>query len=393
MKIPFFCVLLSLGCGGVGGERGGSPDQAGGAGAGAGGGAAAGADADGGEGAGDAEGGENGAAGGGVLGGGEVGGQEAGGPDGGDAGEAGGEAAGDAGEADGGQGDAGGQAGEDNGGEQGDAAGQGEDGQDDGGDQGDPGGEQGGDDGGVDAGPRPAADLTGVVNVTQVFVIGLNVQPFRGNGAAFFTETGARPEANGCELVQNGDGAPTPSAHAGVITVGGGSQDLVLTPTRQANGDWAYVSNLRDDNERLYDEGDRLTFRGAGGPHVGPFDHAMEAPRRVDIDSPTAFNKPRERSSMRVRWNGEGETAALISVTPANGDFVPTEPVGNSAILCGAADNGDLTVPAELMGQLPGSDGVIISVSRIRAVEHDLDADTHLVLTAVMSSGMAVEYQ
>jgi hypothetical protein len=45
------------------------------------------------------------------------------------------------------------------------------------------------------------------------------------------------------------------------------------------------------------------------------------------------------------------------------------------------------------MGLLPNSDGVILAVSRIKVSEHDIDADTHLVLTAVMSTGTALEYQ
>ena len=96
---------------------------------------------------------------------------------------------------------------------------------------------------------------------------------------------------------------------------------------------------------------------------------------------------------MDVRWNGQDEAAALITITAARGVPIPSDPVDGPIILCSTEDDGEETVSAELMAQLPAGDGFLLGVSRIKVQESDIDEDTDLVLTAVIASGMSVGYR
>ena len=246
---------------------------------------------------------------------------------------------------------------------------------------------------GWDAGERPE-HLSGVVNVTQVFVQALREEPFRGNGGAFFDEAAALPAIEGCVVVQPEAPAPSPSYDAGVLRVSGGRRELVLTPAPAGGGLATYTSNLPEDNERLFDAGDRLVFTGEGGPHVRPFEGELIAPARVSIREPAPFPQPRSGAAVRVRWAAEGADGVLVSIVSKRGTFPNApEPVEGPTILCGGPDDGDEQVSAELMAQLPDGDGFLLGVTRILAREQAVDATTRVTLTAFMVSGRSLDYR
>ncbi len=238
----------------------------------------------------------------------------------------------------------------------------------------------------VDAGPRPA-DLVGVVNVTQVRVMG---DAYRGNGGAFFDESGEPPHVDGCQLVPGDEAPEQESYHAGVLRVAGGRRELVLTPEPGGRGRWVYRSNLPESNDDLFDEGNRLVFTGDGGPHAGAFGAEVVAPKRIEIDRPTPFPQPREGDAVDVRWNVDDTDGVLVTVTSSTG--FPPRGVAGPSILCFGPDDGSESVPANLMAQLPDGDGFILGVARIRLREVEVDAHTRVVLTVAMAGGSVLNY-
>ena len=230
-----------------------------------------------------------------------------------------------------------------------------------------------------------------MINATQVYAEPFG-EAYRGNGGAFFDETGEPPDFEGCRVVPSGDAPSQTSYHAGVLRVTGGRQDLVLTPAPTADGRWVYGSSLPETNGRLFEQGDRLVFTGEGGPHAGPFGVEIVAPDRVAVTAPTMFQPPRQGQAVRVRWTADESDGVLLTLAAKRGGL-QAEAVPGNTILCGTPDDGSEEIPADLMGQLPDGDGFILGVARVRLAEVEIDERTSVVATAIMAAGLVYNYQ
>ncbi|MBN1591651.1 MAG: hypothetical protein JW941_00215 [Candidatus Coatesbacteria bacterium] len=109
-----------------------------------------------------------------------------------------------------------------------------------------------------------------------------------------------------------------------------------------------------------YSGGTNFTFQGYGGPDVGAFSGSVEAPAIVELYAPTLAPVPTisRSSSLNVEWNGTGSGFVYVSVTSFEIDPSTYMPKRYSCVNCVFEDDGDGTIPSDMMGQLFPSTGI-----------------------------------
>jgi hypothetical protein len=233
---------------------------------------------------------------------------------------------------------------------------------------------------GGDVRPRPPV-LAGVVTLATVPPLHL------GGASAFFAEPLPEP-ATGCVAVLEGtEVAEVVGYDAGSLLVEGATVPIRLEPRFDAaRQSTVYGSNLAEDQQEIFVGGERLTVTGQGGAHVAAFRGVVWAPMAVNLLSPTPFTQLTRDAALPVLWDrGDGNTV-VITVTPSTG-FGATVLAGTN-LVCVVADTGSTTVPADLVRQLPAAaGGVIVSVTRVRQAEVEVDAQTTVQIQATNSGG------
>ena len=112
--------------------------------------------------------------------------------------------------------------------------------------------------------------------------------------------------------------------------------------------------------EGHYSGGSNYTFEGYGGPDVGAFTVSVVAPAPVVLYAPTLYPVPEINRSqdLNVSWEGTGVGDVFVSITSYDIDQMTQEPTSVTQCSCRFVDNGQGTVPASLLSQLPPSPSV-----------------------------------
>ncbi len=136
---------------------------------------------------------------------------------------------------------------------------------------------------------------------------------------------------------------------------GGSSVDVKLHPKRRGG------MILYDDNSRslaTYVPGKTYVVEGHGGPEVGPFKAEVVAPPILHLLEPKLDGGPTDRSKdLKLRWNGRGsgEVYVMISASEHKYGFEhgATEVLSTKICHCVFEDDGEATIPASALSQLP----------------------------------------
>jgi len=221
-------------------------------------------------------------------------------------------------------------------------------------------------------GPVDDRDVRGEIRLSERLLRGQFFDEDSAEGRAVFRDYDrppvlavARAQAGDCfffHVEDADDPGNFSAADGGDITVRGGATELDLEFNAVAG---AYTFSPNDFFD-LWDPGDVLAVRGAGGPDMGSFDENVTAPDNLEGIVP-ALEDGFDRAGTTVRW------------VPGNGDFIEVR-VRNDGfpqvITCVIDDaDGQVDVPAAAFAWLPPEVGdVAIDVRRFKEQPFETNA-------------------
>jgi len=184
------------------------------------------------------------------------------------------------------------------------------------------------------------------------------------------------------------DGAP--GLDAGTVSITGLKMPMELTPSEGADG-FTYDSGLDEDNKTILGAVPTITVTATGGAHVPAFSGTAGIPAPVTVTQPNGDAD--KGSALTVAWNSTGAASTRIDLFVYDGEK-GEQMKGNTVSCTLDGDPGTYTVPASMIGELPGGgsgafnfDYLIVGVSRIEVTEVPLDGELGTVTIAVTRSG------
>jgi hypothetical protein len=193
-------------------------------------------------------------------------------------------------------------------------------------------------------------------------------EKMREGECAFYGASFCDPACEGNTLCSDGECSPFPTnKNAGTVTIGGTDPPLELDPQP---GDGYYTTENYPD---LYQPGDVLTLAGGGDGTDAPAFEATALGVPV-LELPTTMFTATEHEDMVVEWDTAADSpdsAAVVLHMDSDHHGAP------GYIECWAADDGDVTVAADLIDAIiaAGESGIGTYIENAYMLRVDAGAD------------------
>lgn len=205
---------------------------------------------------------------------------------------------------------------------------------------------------------------------TQMFFSGFGWQTMVSAGGMFYESYETKATLilgeEGCEVtvheVDSGTGTSRFIDAGDKIDMMGSPAGNIELPRTSYGGTILYGPSRQMTTDD-YAAGNQYTFTGYGGPDVGDFSVSVVAPEVIELYTPALDPTPviNVGQDLEVTWNGTGSGQVYVGISSYNQPLMPTH---YTCLTCTFDDDGEATIPSDLLQQLYMYDADL-SISRV----------------------------